>query len=792
MREGLSAFAEMRRLLSDLGSRMPTLLRARLALPQGRTIWLAELAALLACGMLLAAAGGLLAGGLLGSGVAGAAIGIGLIGAGGVAAYAGRTAAATGDANAKRVQALGDRLEHGIERLKDLQWQLRDDETRYRDLLDSQTDIITRTDAQGRLTFVNRAFCRTFGVEAGAVLGTTFRQDVLQGALPANAGAGDPQRRHRSEAQITTQSGPRWFALEQYAIAGADGAVHEMQCIARDVTDQRRVEAELAAMRDEALAANRAKSRFLAAMSHEIRTPMNGILGMTGLLLDTGLSAEQCSYAHAIDHSAKTLLTIIDEILDLSKIEAGKLDIHPVPFPVDDCVQSVIELLAPKAHEKGLELVWHVEPGLPGILIGDETRVRQILLNLVGNAIKFTDHGGVVVRVGHRPVADGRTTLILEVRDTGVGIAPDQVGALFAEFEQTEDTVRRKRGGTGLGLAISRRLARAMGGDIDVASTAGAGSVFTARLQMAVAAVSRPLLPVHAGMSPCRVILALDTGIERQVLADSLTALGITTTVARTTDAPSVIDTMMRQFADIDAILVDASAGPGAAGRLLAKTRAVANRPVRGVVLIDQLGRNALAEFRTAGFDAYLIRPVRPMSLLSQLGLVAASDWPAPSHSSTRAKAEPAMGANAGARNILLVEDNDINALLARRVSERAGCTVIHAKSCPEALAHCTARLRDDGAPLDLVLMDIHMPEMDGYEVTARLKRVFASAGRRVPPIVALTANAFAEDRKRCLEAGLDDFLAKPFDRSELEALLDKWCGACAVSRDGTLDEFAA
>ncbi len=693
-----------------------------------------------------------------------------------------------------RVRSLSERLERGIERLQDLQWELRDNETRYRDLLDSQNDIITRTDPQGRLTFVNRAFCRVFGVEAGAVLGTELKFDVLQGRKPDQPSS-DPTRRIRYDQLLLTAIGPRWFAFEEHGILGEDGTVVEQQSIGRDITEQRRVQAELAETRDQALAANNAKSRFLAAMSHEIRTPMNGILGMTDLLTDTGLSAEQRTYAQAIDRSARTLLTIIDEILDLSKIEAGKLEMHPVQFPIDDCVQSVVELLAPKAVEKHIELVWRIDPETPSRMIGDETRVRQILLNLVGNAIKFTDKGGIVVHVdAERPryvseTGQRETTVTIEVRDTGIGIAPGLMRSIFAEFEQPDDAARRKRGGTGLGLAISRRLARAMGGDIVVTSEPGRGTTFAATVRLVVADGSLPIMLRDSNHTGRKVLLALDGPIERRELADSLRQLGISTESTSTKNA--VAELAEAEATSPDAVLVDAAAGAADAGRLLERARYGAARPVRGVVLIDQFGRDSLASFRAAGFDAYLIRPVRPLSLVSQLGL--AGDWAQQTSKCETAQPSPKqLNPLLRSRNILLVEDNDINALLARRVSERAGCHVIHAKSGAEALDHCESKLADLAAPLDLVLMDIHMPEMDGFETTARLKRLFTTAGRRTPPIVALTANAFAEDRKRCLEAGLDDFLAKPFDRTELEAMLEKWCGAVAISRDGALDEFAA
>jgi PAS domain S-box-containing protein len=688
-------------------------------------------------------------------------------------------------------------LDAGLEHLKDLQWQLRDNEVSYRELLDSQSEIITRTDAAGRLTFVNRTFCRTFAVAPADVLGTTYTIEVLVGQ-ETPPGEGDGGRLQRFEQRIATSQGPRWFAFEQRVVTDDDGQVRERQTIGRDITEERRIQAELAATRDQAMAANSAKSRFLAAMSHEIRTPMNGILGMAGLLLDTRLSAEQRSYAQAIDHSAKTLLNIIDEILDLSKIEAGKLEIHPVPFPIDDCVQNVVELLSPRAFEKGLEIVWRIEPTLPTMLVGDETRVRQILLNLVGNAIKFTDAGGVVVTVGSREAAPSqqemrdRIALEVEVRDTGAGMTAEQMKSLFTEFEQPDDVVKRKRGGTGLGLAISQRLARAMDGEISVRSEVGAGSVFTMVVTLGVAEAARPVMMPNPGNFGRHLMVVIDRPIERREIAEYLRELHFEVDAMTSNEAIHSVDEATKRYS-YDAILVDASGGPEIATLLLAKLRSASSGPVRGVVLIDQAGRHQLNQYRAAGYDAYLIRPVRPMSLFLQLLATDPTGWTAPANL-PKSPPKPRRSAEeiARARNILLVEDNEINALLARRMSERAGCTVAHARSGSEAIAHCESRLVSGHGGLDLILMDIHLPDIDGFEATARVKRVFANAGRRCPPIVALTANAFAEDRKRCLEAGLDDFLAKPFDRSELETLLEKWCGTSVASRDGALDDFAA
>jgi PAS domain S-box-containing protein len=701
-----------------------------------------------------------------------------------------------------RFQALGDRLEAGIEKLKDLQWELSDNETRYRDLLDSQNDIITRVDIHGRLTFVNSAFCRTFGVTPGAVLGTDFSPEILQHEGDSRE-APEPGRRHRFEELMLTADGARWFAFEQHAIVTDDGNFSELQLVGRDVTEQRRAQSALAEARDQAEAANRAKSRFLAAMSHEIRTPMNGILGMSNLLSETALTPEQLSYVNAVDYSARNLLKIIDEILDLSKIEAGKLEIHPASFQLDDCLQSVVELMAPRAREKGLDLAWRLEPDLPRIVVGDETRVRQILLNLLGNAIKFTDHGGVAVRV-RRHASTGTNVspggpmdvqrplgLEIEVTDTGVGIPPDHRTSLFAEFEQVDDAVGRKRSGTGLGLAISRRLARAMDGDIEVRSAPGAGSTFVARIMVLELPGSQRVLPGCADRQSRCVLLVSSRTLQRTLMQETLLSLGIPSQIATLDTAADAMATARSSGHPFDTVIADVEDGAEAIGALIARAWLADGRSPRAILVVEHPGGNRLEAFRDAGCDAYLVRPVRPASLLAQIGKdTSAARGQRPDEPAPRQHPPPATPPVRG-RRILLVEDNAINALLACRMSEKSGCDVYHASSGPAALAYCDELLSGSGA-VDIVLMDIHMPEMDGFETARRIKRLFAARGHISPPIAALTANAFAEDRKRCLEAGLDDYLAKPFDRFELEALLEKWCTVGRTRRDGSLDEFAA
>jgi two-component system, sensor histidine kinase and response regulator len=671
------------------------------------------------------------------------------------------------------------RIERKLEHLSDLRWQLHDDEGRYRELLDGQTDIIMRVDEAGRLSFVNRAFCDTFGVAAGSVLGKPWQFDIVQGDGPEPGTRIEPGVRQRYELEVGTAAGPRWFAFQQHGIGAARG-VREQQIVGRDTTEQRIAVEVLNRSRDEAEAANRAKSRFLAIMSHEIRTPMNGILGMSGLLIDSELSGEQRTYARAIDQSAKNLLKIIDEILDLSKIEVGRIDIHPVPFALDVCVQSVVELMAPKATEKGLEIVWRAEPSLPRVLIGDETRVRQIVLNLVANAIKFTDVGGVSIRVGYSPTAPRQTAdhvgVEIVVTDTGIGIAADELHALLDDPDIGRGIVARQRGGTGLGLAISSRLARAMGGAITAESRPGGGSAFTVRLTLGVVEGAAPVLvPRHGSRSP-HVLLATPRPLERDMLGDCLRTLGVSVETA-TVDATGPHETV---GSSPDIVLADAGLGSEDLRALLAACRRGAPHPVKAIVIIDPDQRGDLPRLRDIGFDAWLVRPVRTVSLASQLG---AGPGTNPVQAETNPIAVDPARPPPKNRTVLLVEDNEINALLARRMGERADCEILHARSGREALALCGDVIAGGRRQIDLVLMDIQMPEMNGFETTLRLRDLFSAVGRKAPPIAALTANAYPEDRRRCREEGLDDFLAKPFDRQELESLLERWCAVTPTRR---------
>ena len=556
-------------------------------------------------------------------------------------------------------QMQGESIESRIEQLNDAQWVLSENEARYRDLLDTQDVMISRRDERGRYVFVNKAFCSAFGVALTEVIGKKFQPNVLDGQVHAPLSIKFNQRRCYEEL-VQTQRGPRWISWEEQLVHSASG--HEVQSIGRDVSAEREAEALLTEARDQAQSANRAKSRFLAAMSHEIRTPMNGILGMTSLLADTSQTSEQHTYRAAIDKSARALLALIDEILDFSKIEAGKMELVQAPFDLRNCVMGAIELLAPRARDKGLELKWSFAPDLPETFSGDEFRVRQIVLNLLSNAVKFTDTGHV--RIAVTPLENGSTTgapnIAIKVADTGIGLAASDMKKLFDEFEQADAVISRRQGGTGLGLAISKRLARAMGGDITAVGAPGLGATFTVRLY-------------------------LDRVIGEDLLLGS--------------HSPALV-----------------SNEDGPAARRLAVSADVRRLP-----------------------------------------------------------------------RILIAEDNEINALLARRVVEKAGCQPAVVGTGAEAVSAVKEMLRTGGTPIDLILMDVFMPGLDGMEAAREICRLFgesqvhASSGSedapKRPPIIALTANAFAEDRQRCLAAGMDDYLAKPFDAADLKSLLDRWVG---------------
>jgi signal transduction histidine kinase/CheY-like chemotaxis protein len=482
------------------------------------------------------------------------------------------------------------------------------------------------------------------------------------------------------------------------------------------------------------------RDRYLASLSHELRTPLNGVLGMAGLLAETRLAADQKSHLAALRDCGEHLLGLVNDILDLARLDAGQLTLHTAPVQVARLLQSTAELLSPRAHAKGLEIGWCVPAGLPQVH-ADEGRLRQILFNLAGNAVKFTDTGGVLLGVEARGSPPARVTLRFTVADTGPGVPSAERERIFEAFTQASAEHRARLDGSGLGLAIVRRLAAAHGGHAGVESPPEGGSRFWFEADFATAAEA-----VGEQRLAGRVVLvASPNPIVRDAARGLIQAAGgvALTSLSATTPPPGAVVLLDHALGDAD----------GRRGRLL---KPVAGHPT--VILLAPEDRGTIARYRAAGFAGYLIKPLREVSLVERVlaALDEAAEAAAPDE-----RAQPQAGA--GAR-VLLAEDNPINALLARSLLEREGCRVTRVASGEEALAAVAA------APFDLILMDLRMPGLDGRETTQALR----VRGCR-SPIVALTADAFEEDRRACLAAGMDDFLTKPLKPAVLQAMLRRW-----------------
>jgi PAS domain S-box-containing protein len=673
---------------------------------------------------------------------------IDLVAAFAVAALAGGVAAWLSHRN-RILRGDVQRLEQRSEELADRNWELKETEERARSFLQAQGDFILRRDSAGDITYANDAFCRLAGRPREILLGSDFVLPLVEQG--DSTLAPDGTRMH--DQKVATPDGPRWIAWREVVVQLEGGA--EIQSVGRDVTDRTEAELALAEARDQAESANRAKSRFLAMVSHEIRTPLNGILGMTDLLLHTALTPEQTTYAKAVKTSGDTLVSLIEEILDFSKIEAGRLDLDVRPFPLVTLVEEVAELLAPRAQAKSLEIAAYVDDRLPEQVVGDAARLRQVLLNLAGNAIKFTEQGGVgiVLEPGEWP-----DEVTVRVRDTGIGIPAEQQESVFREFEQGDGGPARKFGGTGLGLAISQRIVERMGGRIAVESAPGAGSTFSFTIPLAGVAEGAGFTPPDLGDKAMMIVAP--GAIEASLLARRLGRWGARTCAA----AEEKVAAALLPERDWNAMLIDHVLGAAAIQSLLAGAGA---NVTQRIILLPPSARHELPELKQLGITGYLIKPVRVASLAARLMAAPGAAMQADAEEAETPK-RPLPGKGL---SILVAEDNDINALLARALLAKLGHRPTIACSGETAIESWHAA-QAAGTPYDLVLMDVHMPGIDGFEATARLRAAEAERGSARTRIIALTANASAEDRAACLAAGMDGFVTKPLDREKLAEVL--------------------